>query len=746
MKKQLIGLALLSIFLSGCTSKDENLEKLATISAMNNESKVSKSYNLSYSESQNMIYAQVSDRTLLDLSALSKCSENEIQQVRNYMDLVDKQLTGLVKTVEYKDTTNKLSSDGLVVDNSVIDAKMTDYLLSLMQYTPYYWQRTATTIRGIDSKSRSVIVDVTYKTIDFDKTVIDDSKIVRGDENYDTLSLSRYTKWLEILNHRYNNQNSTLLPKLESDFKRYWGEPEDIIKEQRRHSNTYDIYLTGNQKTYKGLIDSDYEKSHGTMTVRYVLVPNYSLGINLGIKCEHLYLTQYDIEDFTKDLGAFKEEGYQTVTDNVYKLIYSYFTSMDENDFSGLYKLTSDFQMLDKHYEDMFNSSYQKHEGYSVSLFDIRGTHIACGITISTKERAKMSDMTMPVYTDRYYAELELLDGKLKINNLVLISRKLEGEPAINEDEIDSTGFAPVIELNNDDKLAIEKLICDFGVLQLKKDTQSDDFVGVVDSSMPSNQFNSLKTNMTSLSGAKKVVFLQTYQQGNSNYASVKCKELYQDSTNAITESTATYEFIVKGGKWYIFNYDINSSIKLDTTNLQINGSLCLVTPEKVETYTSQLRATTSSDTEVKSDNVVTFKHEEYKPQLKDGVKEQGLVLYKREDITEDIYSKIANIAGFTYTKLEDYNTFISSLGEHNKNFAKELDKVTFRILVYYINIVDSRYTNNSDRLDELGKIKKDLESSTLNQNPDDIEDTTIRNLYTDAKALLSNLETILQE
>ena len=112
---------------------------------------------------------------------------------------------------------------------------------------------------------------------------------------------------------------------------------------------------------------------------------------------------------------------------------------------------------------------------------------------------------------------------------------------------------------------------------------------------------------MTSLTGAKKVVFLKNYQQGTSNYASVKCKELFQDDKNAIVEANTTYEFIMKGGNWYIYNYDVNSSVKLDTTNLTTTGSLCLVSPGKIESYTSQIKGSTSTNLDEVSDISVSF-------------------------------------------------------------------------------------------------------------------------------------------
>lgn len=703
-------LATLSMSLTGCGDKDE-ISQLNNMTALNTESSVTTDYNLSWSDEQEMIYAQVSDRRLLDLSALSACSDNEIQQVRNYMDLVDSQLVGGIKVQDYKDDDSKLISEGLVNDNAVIDSKLTDYLLTFMEKTPYYWQRSKTTIRGIDSKSRSIVVDVQYKTIDYKKKVESNSTIVKGDPNYDELSKSRYNKWLHILSTKYNNSSDASILKCEKDFKKYWGSPKDIIKEQRRYTNTIDIYHTGNQKTYKGLIDSDAEKSKGSMTVRYILVPEYVLGINLGVTCQHMYVTDFSLDkDPTENLEAFTQEGYQTVTDNVYNLIYSYFTCMDESDFGGLYKLTNNFKSLDKHYEDMFDSTYQKHQGYSISLFDITGTHITCGVTISTKERAKNSNMTMPVYTDRYYVELELVDDKLQVNNMVLLNRRLEGEPAISEEEVDKSGFTASIDLDNDDKVDIEKLICDFSTLQLSNDTKSDKFNRVVDNSIPTNQLSALKTNMTSLTGAKKVVFLDNYQQGTSNYASVRCKELFQDKTNAIVEAEVTYEFISKGGKWYVYNYDVNSSVKLDTTNLQTSNCLCLISGDKIEAYTSQIKSSVSTNIDDVSDISVSFNHEPYNPANKGNISEQGLVKYTRNTVTDEMFKNVLKDFDLSF---KDRASFIELLkkvetGCNNSQVKDAIYNTVYDIIAVYYNVSESRYPNDSEAKSESENISSE--------------------------------------
>lgn len=699
------------VSLTGCGSRDE-ISNLNSMQALNSESTTKNDYSLSYTDEQKAIYAQVSNRTLLDLSALDSCSDSELQQVVTYMNGVDNQLVGKVYTADYQDKTERFTSEGYVDDDSVISSSLTDYLLTFMQQTPYYWQRTKTIVRGIDSNSRSIVVDVTYKTIDFKKKVNKDSTIVRGDPDYDKKSAVRYKKYLALLN---GSETSIKDKKL---FKKYYGDPKKIIAEQRTKSPTSSIYDSGNQQVYKGLIDSDAEKSRGTMSVRYIVVPKYVLGVNLGVTCEHMYITDFSLDtDPTEGLSAFSDEGYATVTDEVYNLIYSYFTCLDESDFNGLYKLTNNFASLDKHYEDVFDSTYQKHNGFTVSLFNITGTHITCGITISTKERAMTSNMTYPNYTDRYYAELELVGSTLKVNNLVLISRKLEGEPAIATTEADTSGFNAEIDLSNEDRVAIEKLISNMAVLQLKGDITSDKFGKLVDTSSSTNQVESMKSNIKSMSGVRKAVFLENYQQGTSNYASVKCRELFQKKDNSIVEAEVEYEFILKGGAWYIYNYDVMSSVKLDTTNLVTTDSLCLVNANKIESYTSQITGSkkASKDLDKVSDASVTYEHKQYTPILKKGVRQQGMVKLRASEIDDTKFKEITKMIIWTYKSYDEYKKDIEALEKLSTDsgvagLASEVDNAfrTGAAVVYNIN--NSRYATS-----ELSSVKAQTKA-TLNK------------------------------
>lgn len=675
--------------LSGCGAQSD-IDELNKLQATNTDAKVQQNYKLSYSDEQDMIYSQVSDRTLLDLTTLTACSDNELQQVINYLDSVDAQLCGTASSS----------------DEEVIDSCFTDYLLCEFERTPYYWQRSQAVVRGIDAESRSIIVDVTYKTIDFDKDVQEESKIVLGEPAYEKKLQVRYDKWLEILNAKYNNSSSMEWQKNYDSFVKYYGDPELIIKSQSNYSLTENVFETGNQKTYQGLINSSAEESGATMLVRYVLVPNYVLGVNLGITCKHLYVLDYKLDnDVTASLELFTDEGYATVTDSVYELVYSYFQCMDEDDYSGLYSLTYDFGKLDKYYEDLFATTYRKHDGFTISLFDITGTHITCGINIASKVRAKGSNMTFPAYTDRYYAELELVDGKLQVENLVLLSRTIEGEPAITTDEASTTGFAATIDLDNDDKLEIEQLICDFSAIQLSQDTTSDNFAKIVDISMETSDLSTLKENMTSLSGVRKVAWISNYQQGTSNYASVKCKELYQYEDNSITEASVTYDFIMKGGRWYVYSYNVLSSVRLSTTNLATTGCLCLVSPNKVESYTSQVKGTSSTGTATVSDASVVYDYKEYTPTLKTGSVEQGLDTTAAYDLSSEDFdeyvAKLFDTAGLG--SYEDYVVNCSVVDDYLNQLDDSLvgkyeEAIKGYVAVYY-NIVNNRYATDLDKI-----------------------------------------------
>lgn len=748
MKKKvvlLLALAMLCTSLTGCT--DAEVEDLRKIEALGGESEVT-NISMSVNDREAAVYAQVSNRTLLDLTLLEQVSDNDIQAVRNYMESIDAQLTGVIDPNE-----------------GVVDERYTDYLLMLFQRSPYYWQRSSMNVRGMDSASRSIIVDVTYEAIDFNKDVQQASFIPRGCESYDLQTKTRYDRWNSILKYKYDtlgwyneyvqrnyysyetpeeitydyegvpsnvDKNSDQYKKyveMLDEFKVAFGDPEEIIKSQRNMGLTDYVYETGNQKTYSGLIDTDEEKLGGTMTVRFVLVPQYTLGINQGYSCQHMYLLGYSVSaDPTEGREIFKEEGSSTIIDSVYNTIYRYFTCLDEDNYKGLYNLVDNFGSVDKHYEDYFQTSYRKHENFTLSLFSVAGTRIECGVTMSEKERAKGSNMTLPIYTNRYYITLELIDGTLKITNVTLLSSVLEGEPAINTDEVVTTGFNSSITLDSSSKQEIEKLISEFGALQLEGDVTSDKFSEVVDTSISNNQMNALKESLAVISGERKAVWLTSYLQGTSNYASVRCKEVVKMREGTLREYNTVYNFVYKGGKWIITGFEIQQSVILDSLDMSTKNALCVCVPGEVEEFTSQITdaGDTSEDTVDTSSvgEIITFEHTD--PVLKDenfSVNEIYSYQITDADIIEYLsdsarLAELNRMLGGTYTTGADA---LSAMRSHEKYEVLSMGyKQLVALQKNYNNGLVTRqdYLSNTSVL--LSDLIKEVQNSSTSSKGDD--------------------------
>ena len=92
-----VGIVLSTLTGCGDYTSVKDLEQMESLNSQA-DSAVTSNYSLSYADKQNLIYAQVADRTLLDVSKLAACSDNEIEQVVNFMNKVDQQLVGTIKT------------------------------------------------------------------------------------------------------------------------------------------------------------------------------------------------------------------------------------------------------------------------------------------------------------------------------------------------------------------------------------------------------------------------------------------------------------------------------------------------------------------------------------------------------------------------------------------------------------------------------------------------------------------------
>lgn len=689
MRKRVGVVALLLATTMVLTSCGDNtaVAELKNIEALGGESQIN-NVSLTINEKESMIYSKVSDRTLLDLKSLAEIDNGDLQAITTYMDSVDSQLTGAVAP-----------------NNSVISSAYTDYLLAEFEKTPYYWQRSSMSILGQDASSRAVVVDVTYKTIGFKKTVVGDSSIVLGEPNYEKLLQNRYTQYISMLKTKTSDRSTPeSIEQASQDFMKYWGNPNEIIASQSNLSLTQTVYQTGNQKTYKGLIDSDMENLNAEMKIRYIISPQYKYGINQGYTCNHLYLLSYNLEsDPTANLSLYTNENSMTIAASIYDALKRYYRCYDECDYSGLYKLLKSPESLDKAYKDVFKTMYVKHDNFDLSIFTIKGTHVECGVDISTKVRAKGSNISSPIYTDRYFYVIDLIDGELKITNEVLLSRTLEGEPAVNTEDVDTSGFSSLVQVNNTSKKEIENLIADFGANQLLGDTLSENFNSLIDLSLSTTQVDQIKQRAMSISGQRKAVWIVSYLTGNTGYASVKCREMLQGDDNSISELSVVYDFINKGNRWYIYDYTIASIVKLDSTDLSTKQSLCVVSKGNVDSLVSQVEDSEENEQELEAVASIDYTYKSYNPELKLSTAETGKHYSYTTMTEEDIMKYINSSTEFATYKTtnpnataEEYFNYVIETGK-TTGLSETTIRVSYQSLAALKADLDAGYINQND-------------------------------------------------
>lgn len=595
---QAISLALcmgVILSVSGCgSSSDAEIQNLNKIKAADETESSVTSLTISNSDMEKSIYEQVSDRQLIDLMQLDEVPDDAIPNVTSYMDSVNTQIRG------------ELQED---ISDLPLDESFSNYLLFEMEKTPYAWARSKMIIRGLDPTSQSVIVDVTYKTTGVEKPTKATSPIPRGIENYDLYCRNRLVKWNEYLNAIVNNRTDKA-DSLHEEFVKAYGDPDEIMEAQdelslQEQANKYKVTYA-----YPCVADSKQEKGSATMVVRFVLSPNYAMGINRGYTCTHMYLTSYKLDkdpttatkknkkgEKVKLYKAYTKEGADVISDYVSDILYRYYVCLDENNHSGLNKLVKDYGKYDTYLDNYFKCTYHKNAGFTVTLFNVSDSKIICGVTLSRKVRGKGSDMSLPTYTDRYLYSLELVDNQLKITNEVLLSSKLVGEPKIQTEEADTSGFSSTMNLNGADKQKVEQVISDFSTLQVLGDVSSDAFSDVVDNSISSSSLNDIKTAMTTVTDAtKKVTFLSSWESGYSNYATVNLREVFQKSDNSLVELNSSLSCIYRGDKWMVYKYSIRSVNNLDTTTLATKSALCV---NDANGLVGKINSTVTSDGEI---------------------------------------------------------------------------------------------------------------------------------------------------
>jgi hypothetical protein len=128
---------------------------------------------------ENTVYQYITDTVTIDTSNLVSVTDAEKLDLQAGIEEVN---TALISG-----------------DTTFVDAALLNYMLWEFAATPYNWEYSDYSIKGIDAATRLYFVDVTYKTKKTEKEVIPDSLIVRGAPDEETLKAKRYSDYITWL-------------------------------------------------------------------------------------------------------------------------------------------------------------------------------------------------------------------------------------------------------------------------------------------------------------------------------------------------------------------------------------------------------------------------------------------------------------------------------------------------------------------------------------------------------------------
>ena len=186
---------------------------------------------------------------------------------------------------------------------------------------------------------------------------------------------------------------------------------------------------------------------------------------------------------------------------------------------------------------------------------------------------------------------------------------------------------------------------------------------------------------------------------------------------------------------------------------LNTTGCLALIKPSKVESYTSQVKATTETDKENKSDITVSYDYDHYKPSKKKGVNQQGYVQKTANTVSDIELTKLfKKLDSFSNTEASVVHTnillFVSAgyitntEAEAIYNMFKEASAISY-------NCENSLYNDNLEKQKAIEAFnnKLDNEYSDIFRNLVNIsKDTQYENFATELNNAERNVSTYIKQ
>lgn len=516
------------------------------------------------------IYKFVSSSVTVDIDKLIKVSAEDANNINVFVSKVNETLKG--------------------VDSGVITPEAANSLLLEFTSTPFQWKHVDTAILGMDAATRKFFVDVKYTTIADNKKVIPSSTIVAGDPYEAELKKRRYEEYLSILDVKLKGDEGVLASMVEK-YENTWGTIESVRATQRevdlftRSKEEMGTYGGIGKLTYSGFIDETKFSNPADMTLRFVFEYGMSLGSLKGLEMSGVYLKDYILkgnEKVLESLSTAEVANKAIVEPFVDKLIVSYNRAVEGNNDVGLFSIYDKYGTVDKYYKDLADYTYCKYFGFSYDIIGQKADEYYVVVDATKKSRGKGSNMSLPTYNEKYlFTCVEVGKDKLGVRNVEKLASTLIGEPLSLVQDVAGVSDKMLFtegSFTDENKGKIQKVLENYGNLQLNGISKGKDFLDVVDTGIAQTSMKAIEKSIEDYTADRKVAWISGYETKSNSYVKVKMRELNLGAKS--TECMVTLELVNRNGTWKIINANTALSVDISGTS-DVNAKGALYDSEK---------------------------------------------------------------------------------------------------------------------------------------------------------------------
>lgn len=550
---------------------------------------------MTQAERENLVYSYVSNSIKVDSKNLIAVEKDDAIAIEKKIDEINKGLlSGKITnkdkqaTVQAKAETSTVAEVEQKVEPDVISDSIANYMLYNFTNTPYTWKMSECNIAGMDPATHLFFVDIVYKTTNEKKVVLPESSIVHGQLDEQTLLAERFAMYMSLM-EKQTQVTASASPtvqaeyqNLKKEFEEKFGTVDDIvktIKDDKPIERIEKYKTTGNAGigavAYSG-VNNTHELGAGTMTWRFVLGYNYTIGEVNQLQVKAAYLYGYERAGVDELLTKFKSDeitGKEVLDPLVNKLVFAYNKAVDECDHKGLWGMFKSYRKYDTEYEDYDNYAYHKLGSYLYDVIGRDGNKLYVKLTLNNKERTKGSAMSEAIYKDEKLMTIEITDeDKLKIIDVLPLNREIIGEPISVIEKVngisDQLLFTEGTFTDTNDK-QIREVLKNFMQLEMTKNFDSTAFKSCIDIGISTSALEEIKKNIEAVDADEVITWLTGYSTKSNIYVSVILREVYRNNqTHQQNETQATIDLVHRTNGWYVVSYNRTMNAKLSGGNI----------------------------------------------------------------------------------------------------------------------------------------------------------------------------------